>query len=100
MGNPELRRTLAQTFVSDIHTRLTSLGDRITSGDSAAVEFEAHGLKGMCSTIGAVRCAELFSMLESRGQDRDLSGASELLAAAADEVGRVEGVLAPILNAA
>ena len=100
MGNPELRRTLAQTFVSDIQGRMASLGERIASGDVAAVEFEAHGLKGMCSTIGAVRCAELFSMLETRGQERDLSGASELLVAAGDEVGRVEGVLAPILNAA
>ncbi len=100
MGNGELRRRLVETFLADIRGRLARLGSCIAAGDARAVEFEAHGLKGMCSTIGAVRCAELFSMLECQGEHDDLSGAGELLAAAADEVGRVEGVLAPILNAA
>jgi hypothetical protein len=47
-----------------------------------------------------VRCGELFRLLEVQGRDGDIGGAESLLAAADDEVGRVEGVLAPILNAA
>ncbi|MEK7329160.1 MAG: response regulator [Candidatus Eisenbacteria bacterium] len=100
MGNAELRRTLVQTFMADIRPRLTRLDGRIAAGDARAVEFEAHGLKGMCGAIGAVRCAELFRMLEYQGRDHDLVGAPALLAAVDEEVGRVEGVLAPILNAA
>jgi HPt (histidine-containing phosphotransfer) domain-containing protein len=100
MGNAELRRTLAQTFMADIRPRLTRLDGRIAAGDARAVEFEAHGLKGMCGAIGAVRCAELFGMLEYQGRDHDLAGAPALLSAVDEEVGRVEGVLAPILNAA
>jgi two-component system, sensor histidine kinase and response regulator len=100
MGDPELRRTLVQTFLSDIRRRLALVGRHLTDGDARAVEFEAHGLKGMCGAIGAVRCAELFGLIETHGRDRNLARTADLLAAADEEVGRVEGVLAPILNAA
>ncbi len=100
MGDPELRRTLVQTFLSDIRRRLAHLGSRLAAGDARAVEFESHGLKGMCGAIGAVRCAELFGLIEAHGRDRDLAGTADLFAAVDEEVGRVEGVLAPILNAA
>jgi CheY-like chemotaxis protein/HPt (histidine-containing phosphotransfer) domain-containing protein len=100
MGDPGLRRTLVQTFLSDIRRRLAHLGSHLAAGDERAVEFEAHGLKGMCGAIGAVRCAELFGLIETHGRDRDLARTADLLSAADEEVGRVEGVLAPILNAA
>ena len=100
MGDPALRRTLVQTFLNDVRGRLAHLGGRLAAGDAQAVEFEAHGLKGMCAAIGAVRCAELFGMIETRGREQDLTGLADLYASADDEVGRVEGVLAPILNAA
>ena len=100
MGDAELRRTLVQTFLSDIRRRLAHLGGHLAAGDACAVEFEAHGLKGMCGAIGAVRCAELFGLIETQGRERDLARTADLLAAADEEAGRVEGVLAPILNAA
>jgi len=100
MGDPELRRTLVQTFLSDIRRRLAHLGSHLAAEDARAVEFEAHGLKGMCGAIGAVRCAELFGLIETQGRERDLARTADLLAAADEEAGRVEGVLAPILNAA
>ena len=100
MGDPELRRTLVQTFLTDIRRRLDHLHGRLAAGDTHAVEFEAHGLKGMCGTIGAVRCAAMFSLIEAQGRNRDLTRIAELLSGATEEVGRVEGVLAPILNAA
>ncbi|MGH2669829.1 MAG: Hpt domain-containing response regulator, partial [bacterium] len=100
MGDANLRRSLVQTFLTDVRRRLASLGTRLAAGDFRAVEFEAHGLKGMCGAIGAVRCAELFGLIETHGRDQDLSRTPELFSAAADEVGRAEGVLAPILNAA
>ena len=100
MGDAELRRTLVLTFLNDVRGRLDHLSTRIAAGDARAVEFDAHGLKGMCAAIGAVRCAALFELIETRGRARDLTGVAELFAAADDEVGRAEGVLAPILNAA
>jgi HPt (histidine-containing phosphotransfer) domain-containing protein len=100
MGNSDLRHTLVQTFMADIRPRLQRLGGRIAAGDARAVEFEAHGLKGMCGAIGAARCAELFRKLEYMGRDHDLASTYAVLTAVEEEVGRVEGVLAPILNAA
>ena len=100
MGDPALRRTLVSTFLNDVHGRLDHLASRVAASDARAVEFEAHGLKGMCAAIGLVRCAELFGIIESRGRDHDLSGVADMLSSAEDEVGRAEGVLAPILHAA
>lgn len=100
MGDPGLRRVLVQTFLSDVPGRLAHLGGRIAAGDARAVEFDAHGLKGMCGALGAVRCADLFGAIEAHGHDGELSGTAELFAVVEGEVGRVEGVLAPLLNAA
>ena len=100
MGNTDLRRRLVQTFLDDVRGRVSRLDDRLAAEDVQAVEFEAHGLKGMCGAIGAVRCAELFGLLESHARDANLAGGAELIAAVAEEIGRVEGVLAPILHAA
>ncbi|HKQ57490.1 MAG TPA: response regulator [Candidatus Eisenbacteria bacterium] len=100
MGDSTMRRTLVMTFLNDVRGRLAHLGSRVAAGDARAVEFEAHGLKGMCGAIGAMRCMELFGMIETHGENQDLHGVADLVAAADEEVGRVEGVLAPIMNAA
>ena len=72
MGDAELRRTLVQSFLADVRGRLARLENRIAAGDARAVEFESHSLKGMCSAIGAVRCAELFAI--GRFPAYDLAG--------------------------
>ena len=100
MGNSELRKVLVERFLTDIRGRLTHLEARAAANDAHAVEFEAHALKGMCGAIGATRCAEMFGLIESHAGDMNLAAVPELLAAADEEVGRVEGVLAPILRAA
>jgi CheY-like chemotaxis protein len=100
MGDADLRRVLAQTFISDTRNRLAKLAGKAEAGDARAVEFEAHGLKGMCATIGAVRCAHIFRDLEMRGREGNLEDLAPLLIAAEQEIGRVEGVLTPILDAA
>ncbi len=100
MGDAGLRATLVRTFLSDIRGRIAELGRRIEAGDAHGVEYEAHGLKGMCGTVGAERCAALFGMLEEQGREAALAGAADVLRTVGEEVNRVEGVLAPILRAA
>jgi PAS domain S-box-containing protein len=100
MGHPDLRRTLVQTFLSDIRPRLARLDGHITAGDAHAVEFEAHGLKGMCGAIGARRCSRVFRTLEDKGRQQDLDHASAMLQTATAEVERVEDELARLLEAA
>ena len=58
--------------------------------DARRVEFEAHGLKGMSATVGAVRCAEVFEQLERAGREESFGDLTALMAKAAVEVERTE----------
>lgn len=90
MGIPALRDALLQTFRADIGPRLTRLAEAIVQADPRLVEFEAHGLKGMSATIGAVACEATFEEIERLGRDEDLRNASKLLQGAQDTVERTE----------
>ena len=93
MGNPELRNILVRTFVMHIRPRLARLREVAESGNLEAVEFEAHGLKGMCSTIGAMRCADVFGRIEKFGRERRPEPVAPLLDYAEIEVGQVEAFM-------
>jgi len=93
MGNPDLRNILIRTFVMHIRPRLARLRQVAQSGELEAVEFEAHGLKGMCATIGAMCCADVFGRIERLGRERRPEPISPLLDYAEIEVGRVEALM-------
>jgi two-component system, sensor histidine kinase and response regulator len=99
LGHTDLRRTLVRTFMDDIRPRLVKLGTCVAAGDGTAVEFEAHGLKGMCGAIGAVRCSSMFHAIEKAGREGNLAQAPQLMRIVVEEVKRVEGELAPLLAA-
>jgi PAS domain S-box-containing protein len=90
MGIPALRDTLLGTFLNDVRPRLEHLGLALNGRDAHRVEFEAHGLKGMCATVGAIACAELFEQLERAGREGTLDLAPALLKRAHLEVTRTE----------
>jgi len=100
LGDARLRRALAQAFRDDVRPALDRLEAAVAAGDTRTVEFDAHRLKGLCGVIGAARCAALLGALESGARARGLADAADLLAALREEVGRVEGLIAPILDAA
>src|SRR5204862_1822700 len=93
MGNPELKSILLRTFIHHIRPRLRRLRDATTVGDAKGVEFEAHGLKGMSATIGAVCCADAFARIERLGREERLEPVGPMLDYAEIEVGRVEAVI-------
>lgn len=93
MGNPELRNILIRTFVNHIRPRLARLRQVSATGDMEAVEFEAHGLKGMCSTIGAMCCADVFGRIERLGREKRTEPIPPMLDYAEVEVGRVEALM-------
>ena len=90
MGIPALRESLLQTFCADIGPRMMRLAEAVVAGDPRRVEFEAHGLKGMSATIGAVACEAAFEEIERLGRDEDLRTASRLLQIAQDTAERTE----------
>lgn len=100
MGNVELEGILVRTFVNHIRPRLQRLRDAAHVSDSGAIEFEAHGLKGMCSTIGAMACADVFSRIERLGREKRFEPVAPMLDYAEIEVSRVEVLIAPRAKAA
>lgn len=100
MGNPELRNILIRTFVNHIRPRLGRLRQVASTGDMEAVEFEAHGLKGMCATIGAMACSEVFGRIERLGREKRPEPIPPMLDYAEVEVGRVESLMGTRAKAA
>lgn len=90
MGVPALRNSLLQAFLSDVRPRLQKLKDAVRAGDARLVEFESHGLVGMCKTIGAAACAEVFEQVERLGENETLGAAQPLLQRAEQEIARAE----------
>jgi two-component system, sensor histidine kinase and response regulator len=100
MGNPELKEVLARAFLDHARPRVKRLREHLALGDSEAVEFDAHGMKGMCGTLGAVRCAEVFSRIEKCGREKRLPPVGPMLDRAEIEIGQVEEELGPSVQAA
>jgi len=100
MGSAELKDILLRAFYTHARPRLAKLRERAAAGEASAVEFEAHGLKGMCATLGAARCASLFAHIERLGREKDLKSLPQVLARADVEVGRVEALVPPEARAA
>jgi PAS domain S-box-containing protein len=90
MGIPALRDSLLSAFLSDVRPRLERLALAVSGRDAHGVEFEAHGLKGMCVTMGATASAESFAQLERVGREQTLDLAPQLLKRACLEVTRTE----------
>jgi HPt (histidine-containing phosphotransfer) domain-containing protein len=101
MGNPELKEMLVKAFLTQTPQRLEKLRDAIVAGNAADVEFEAHSMKGMCATLGAQRCAEVFEHMERLAAQKRLEPLPYKLQRAEIEVQRVEEMLgAPPAKAA
>lgn len=66
-------------FLDDSAQRLQRLRQSVVAGDSKAVHFEAHTLKGACREVGAAAAAEVAHMLEQKGRADDLTGATDIL---------------------
>lgn len=90
MGLPALRTSLLHTYLDDVYPRLERLQQALDSGDPRRVEFEAHGLRGMCATIGASCCTMLFGEMESAARDERVAEARRYLSQARSEVQRTE----------
>ncbi len=90
MGLPALRSSLLHTFLHDVTSRVERLRQAFEAADPRRVEFEAHGLKGMCATIGANGCVLLFSDIEERAREDRVVEAKAILQPAIDEVNRTE----------
>jgi CheY-like chemotaxis protein/HPt (histidine-containing phosphotransfer) domain-containing protein len=90
MGLPALRTSLLHTYLDDVYTRLERLTAALDSGNAQRVEFEAHGLRGMCATIGATACTTLFGEMEYAAREERVPDARTYLDTAREAVRRTE----------
>lgn len=90
MGLPALRTSLLHTYLDDVYTRLERLTTALDSGNSQRVEFEAHGLRGMCATIGATACTTLFGEMEYAAREDRVQDARAYLETSREAVRRTE----------
>ena len=93
MGIAALREALIGAFLNDVGPRVDRLAEAIQARDARRIEFEAHGLKGMAATIGAVHCVSNFDELERCGREMDVIGAVQRIDPARAEVARVRTYL-------
>jgi histidine phosphotransfer protein HptB len=72
---------LLETFLNDSEQRLTQLHHALANQATGLPELgmAAHSFKGSSGNLGAVRLAELCSLLEVRAQDNQWAGVAELV---------------------
>jgi len=63
MGNPELRSMLMDAFLARTQQPLARLRIAYAGGDASQVEIQAHALRGLCETVGAIRAAALCATI-------------------------------------
>ncbi len=90
MGIVALRDTLLTTFLADVPPRLDRLAEAVEAKDSRRSEFEAHGLKGMCATVGATLCGRIFASIEDLASEERLGEVGPLMKQAREAVERTE----------
>ncbi len=76
-GSEALLGRLVSLFFKNSPPRLAALRDAIAAGDTKAVEFGAHALKGSLAVFGADAATAAALRLETLGRDGDLTSAAQ-----------------------
>src|SRR3989440_11855731 len=76
-GQPDILAELIAVYLHDPPPRLAALHETLGHAGAAALQREAHGLKGSSSQIGAGQIERLGADLEDDAAAPDLPGAAE-----------------------
>ena len=93
-GEPDLLDELIELFLTDVPPLLIVLREAVEGGDAHSVERSAHTLKGSCSSMGAIRMAEICEKLRETGTTGDLVQTSVLFNQLETEFNRVRSEFA------
>jgi len=72
-GDIDLLKEVIGLFLDDFPQALENIRSAVVSRDPAALEHQAHSLKGAVSTFGAQRAFEAALALERQGRSKDLT---------------------------
>lgn len=92
-GNGDLLTELIDGFVETFPSLLTELKSAMDRGDSKAVMFQAHAMKGRAANVGAETVQALCGKLEEMGEESKLESATFVVAKLEKEFQRVTQAL-------
>jgi len=79
MGNEDLARRLAGSFLETMPAQLAALSAAIGNSDARQAAFTAHSIKGVAANVGCEELRTLASKVEKLGEIGDLAEASGVL---------------------
>ncbi len=77
-GDVDFARELAASFLESAPRCLDGLRHALHAADPERAAIEAHGLKGISQTIGAIELSAACKLLEAAGRRGDLHGAGPM----------------------
>ena len=93
-GQPELFREVASVFIEDCPKNLEAIREALRQGDTEAVVFGAHKIKGALGALGADPARNAAWQLEMLCRDGELNKARQQYPV----LERCVSVLIPVLN--
>ncbi len=77
-GDEELIKEVVPIFLNDNEERFDKLTEAVKAGDTKAIKFYAHAIKGAGRNIGARRLSDIACRLECVGRENDVDSATIL----------------------
>jgi signal transduction histidine kinase/AmiR/NasT family two-component response regulator/HPt (histidine-containing phosphotransfer) domain-containing protein len=78
LGDEELLKEVVPIFLKDNKERFEKLTEAVKAGDTKAIMFYAHAIKGAGRNIGARRLSDIACRLECVGRENDVDSATIL----------------------
>ncbi len=78
LGDEELLKEVVPIFLKDNEERFDKLTEAVKAGDTKAIKFYAHAIKGAGRNIGARRLSDIADRLEYVGRENDMEAATPL----------------------
>ena len=97
-GDHRLLRIIVEAATKEVPRLMTAIREAVAGGNAAELQLAAHTLKGAIRYFASSPGFELVRRLEKMGQDNNLEGAQESLAALEAEVQTLTPALADYLQ--
>lgn len=93
-NDPKILGRVARLFQERFPSRLAELDSALAADDAHRLGTQAHGLKGVAGTLGAMEMAELAQKLEEVSLSGELTRAPALIQALGESMSRLQNRLA------
>jgi HPt (histidine-containing phosphotransfer) domain-containing protein len=91
-GDPELLEELVGFFLEMVPQQIEDLAAVVAAGDVAAVDLQAHSIKGGAANVGAIRVSAAARELELLAKAGGLDGADAMVARIREEFAALQAV--------